>query len=111
MLHPPLATAVPQVPDTEVNKSSHWLEAFAAGAAHSALLSTMLLEASYRYGHDISKKIRALPVVPKLEDDFFGLDIYLQKLNSAILEDQLMSHDSSTAAMELFTHFHVLQRR
>ena len=37
--------------------------------------------------------------------------IYLQELNSTILEAQLMSHDSSTDAIELFTHFHMLRRR
>ena len=42
MLRPPLSTAVPEVPDAAISKSSSWLEAFAARAAHTATMSRPL---------------------------------------------------------------------
>ena len=39
------------------------------------------------------------------------LDLLLQKINSTVLEAQLMSDDSAMTATELFTHLHMLCRR
>ena len=36
------------------------------------------------------------------------LDLLLQRINSAILETQLISHDSAMMGTELFTHLHML---
>ena len=49
MMKPPTSSAVEQVLDTEINKCSSLLEAFAAGVSHTSSISSATLEASYNF--------------------------------------------------------------
>ena len=49
MLRPPQSTAVPEVQDSETSKSSPWLEAFAARAAHTSTMSATSMVGVYNF--------------------------------------------------------------
>ena len=49
MLRPPQSTAVPEVQDSEISKSSSWLEAFAARADHTSTMSATSIVGVYNF--------------------------------------------------------------
>ena len=112
MLKPLVSSAVEQVPDTEINRCSSWLEAFAARASHTASLSSTTLEASYNFLQKVITVLRSLVAQGYFQDAGpTTIEELLQEVNSSVLEAQLMSHDATVTATELHTQLHMLRRR
>ena len=111
MLKPPNSIAIDQVPDTEITTCSSWLEAFAARSSHSATISSTSLEAVYNFLQKVIIFLRSSFAKDTIKNDASVSDDLLQRVNSTILEAQLMSHDVGVTATELYTHLHILQRR
>ena len=102
MLKPPTSTAVDQVPDAEIAKCSSWLEAVAARASHSAIISSTSLEAAYNFLQKVTTFFRASVAKDTIKNDASVVDDLLQLVNSIVLEAQLMSHDAEVTATELY---------
>ena len=111
MLRPPLSTAVPEVPDAEISKSSSWLEAFAARAAHTATMSATSIVAVYNFQQKVLKFLRDSAAKNNIQNDISLIDDLFQRANSMALEAHIMAHDSGVTATEIFTHLHMLRRR
>ena len=58
MLRPPQSTAVPEVQDSEIFKSSSWLEAFAARAAHTSTMSATSIVGVYNFQQKVLRFLR-----------------------------------------------------
>ena len=111
MLRPPLSTAVPEVPDAEISKSSSWLESFAARAAHTATMSATSIVAVYNFQQKVLEFLRDSAAKNNIQNDISLIDDLFQRANSMALEAHIMAHDSGVTATELFTHLHMLRRR
>ena len=111
MLKPPTSSAVEQVPDTEIKYFLSWLEAFAARVSHNTSLSSTTIEASYHFLQKMMKIFRASIAQKNIQEAAPTIDDLLQRMNSTVLEVQLMSHDATVTATELCTHLHMLRRR
>ena len=111
MLHPPLSTAVPEVPDAAISKSSSWLEAFAARAAHTATMSATSIISVYNFQQKVLEFLRDSVAKNNIQNDISVIDDLFQRANSMALEGHIMAHDSGVTATELFTHLHMLRRR
>ena len=88
MLKPPTATAVEQVPDSEISKCFSWLESFAARSAHSSTISSTSMEAVYNFLQKSIMFVRASAArdtlkndVSCLESSYSGLTQRFLKLN------------------------------
>ena len=101
MLKPHTSTVVEQVPDAEIVKCSSWLESFVARASHSANISSTSLEASYNFLRKVITYFRASVAKNTIQNDTPVVDDLLQRVNSTIMEAQLMSHDTTVTAAEL----------
>ena len=86
MLKPLTSSAVEQVPDTEIDKCSSLLGAFAARESHTASLSSASLEASYQFFQRVINIFRASMAQKKIEETVPIIDKMLQRLNSTVLE-------------------------
>ena len=111
MLHPPLSMAVPEVPDAEISKSSSWLEAFAARAAHTTTMSATSIVVVYNFQQKVLEFLRDSAAKNNIQNDISLIDDLFQRANSMALEAHIMAHDSGVMATELFTHLHMLRRR
>ena len=111
MLRPPQSTAVTEVPDSEISKSSSWLEAFAARAAHTAMMSATSIVAIYNFQQKVLRFLRDSASKNNIQNDISLVDDVIQRANSMALEAHIMAHDSGVTATELFTHLHMLHRR
>ena len=111
MLRPPLSTAVPEVPDAAISKSSSWLEAFAARAAHTATMSATSIVSVYNFQQKVLEFLRDSAARNNIQNDISVIDDLFQRANSMALEAHIMAHDSGVTATELFTHLHMLRRR
>ena len=111
MLRPPQSTAVTEVPDSEISKSSSWLEAFAARAAHTARMSATSIVAVYNFQQKVLRFLRDSASKNNIQNDISLVDDLIQRANSMALEAHIMAHDSGVTATELFTHLHMLRRR
>ena len=111
MLKPPTSTAVDQVPAAVIAKCSSRLEAFAARSSHSATISSTSLEVVYNFLQKVIMFLHSAVAQDTLKNDVYVLDDLLQGVKSIVLEAQLMFHDVSVAATELYTHLHMLRRR
>ena len=111
MLRPPHSTAVPEVPDAEISKSSSWLEAFAARAAHTATISATSMIAVYNFQQKVLEFLRDSTAKNNIQNDISLVDDLVQRANSMALEAHIMAHDSGVTATELFRHLHMLRRR
>ena len=58
MLRPPQSTAVPEVQDSEIFKSSSWLEAFPARAAHTSTMSATSIVGVYNFQQKVLHFLR-----------------------------------------------------
>ena len=111
MLRPPQSTAVTEVADSEISKSSSWLEAFAARAAHTATMSATSIVAVYNFQQKVLRFLRDSASKNNIQNDISLVDDLIQRANSMALEAHIMAHDSGVTATELFTHLHMLRRR
>ena len=111
MLRPPQSTAVPEVQDPEISKSSSWLEAFAARAAHTSTMSATSMVGVYNFQQKVLKFIRDSASKNNIQNDISLVDDLIQRANSMALEAHIMAHDSGVTETELFTHLHMLRRR
>ena len=111
MLRPPHSTAVTEVPDSEISKSSSWLEAFAARAAHTATMSATSIIAVYNFQQKVLQFLRDSASKDNIKNDVSLVDDLIQRANSMALAAHIMAHDSGVTATELFTHLHMLRRR
>ena len=111
MLRPPQSTAVTEIPDSEISKSSSWLEAFAARAAHTATMSATSIVAVYNFQQKVLRFLRDSASKNNIQNDISLVDDLIQRANSMALEAHIMAHDSGITATELFTHLHMLRRR
>ena len=111
MLRPPLSTAVQEVPDAAISKSSSWLEAFAARAAHTATMSATSIISVYNFQQKVLEFLRDSAAKNNIQNDISVIDDLFQRANSMALEGHIMAHDSGVTATELFTHLHMLRRR
>ena len=111
MLRPPLSTVVPEVPDAAISKSSSWLEAFAARAAHTATMSATSIVSVYNFQQKVLEFLRDSAAKNNIQNDISVIDDLFQRANSMALEAHIMAHDSGVTATELFTHLHMLRRR
>ena len=111
MLRPPQSTAVTEVPDSEISKSSSWLEAFAARAAHTATMSATSIVTVYNFQQKVLRFLRDSASKNNIQNDISLVDDLIQRANSMALEAHIMAHDSGVTATELFTHLHMLRRR
>ena len=111
MLRPPLSTAVQEVPDAAISKSSSWLEAFAARAAHTATMSATSIVSVYNFQQKVLEFLRDSAAKNNIQNDISVIDDLFQRANSMALEAHIMAHDSGVTATELFTHLHMLRRR
>ena len=111
MLRPPQSTAVPEVPDSEISKSSSWLEAFASRAAHTATMSATSMIAVYNFQQKVLQFLRNSAAKNNIHNDISLVDDLIQRANSMALEAHIMAHDSGVTTTELFTHLHMLRRR
>ena len=111
MLRPPLSTAVPEVPDAAISKSSSWLEAVAARAAHTATMSATSIVSVYNFQQKVLEFLRDSAAKNNIQNDISVIDDLFQRANSMALEAHIMAHDSGVTATELFTHLHMLRRR
>ena len=109
MLRPPQSTAVPEVPDSEISKSSSWLEAFAARAAHTSTMSATSMVGVYNFQQKVLRFIRDSASKNDIQNDISLVDDLIQRANSMALEAHIMAHDSGVTATELFTHLHMLR--
>ena len=109
MLRPPQSTAVTEVP--EISKSSSWLEAFAARAAHTATMSATSIVSVYNFQQKVLRFLRDSAWKNNIQNDISLVDDLIQSANSMALEAHIMAHDSGVTATELFTHPHILRRR
>ena len=109
MLKPPTSTAVE--PDAEIAMCSSWLEAFAVIVSHSTSISSTSLDASYTFLRKVIMYFCASMAKNTIQNDTPVVDDLLQRVNSTILEAQLMSNDAAVTATELYTHLHMLRRR
>ena len=111
MLHPPQSTAVPEVPNSEISKSSSWLEAFAARSAHTSTMSATSMVGVYNFQQKVLRFIRDSTFKNNIQNDISLVDDLIQRANSMALEAHIMAHDSGVTTTELFTHLHMLLRR
>ena len=111
MLRRPLSAAVPEVPDAAISKSSSWLEAFAARAAHTATMSATSIVSVYNFQQKVLEFLRNSAAKNNIQNDISVIDDLFQRANSMALEAHIMAHDSGVTATELFTHLHMLRRR
>ena len=111
MLRPPQSTAVPEVQDSEISKSSSWLEAFAARAAHTSTMSATSIVGVYDFQQKVLRFLRDSASKNNIHNDISLVDDLIQRANSMALEAHIMAHDAGATAMELFTHLHMLRRR
>ena len=111
MLRPPLSTPVPEVPDAAISKSSSWLEAFAARAAHTATMSATSIISVYNFQQKVLEFLRDSVAKNNIQNDISVIDDLFQRANSMALEGHIMAHDSGVTATELYTHLHMLRRR
>ena len=111
MLRPPQSTAVTEVPDSEISKSSSWLEAFAARAAHTPKMAATSIVAVYNFQQKVLRFLRDSASKNNIQNDISLVDDLIQRANSMALEAHIMAHDSGVTATELFTHLHMLRRR
>ena len=111
MLRPPQSTAVPEVQDSEISKSSSWLEAFAARAAHTSTMSATSMVGVYNFQQKVLRFIRDSASKNNIHNDISLVDDLIQRANSMALEAHIMAHDSGVPATELFAHLHMLRRR
>ena len=107
MLRPPQSTAVPEV---QISKSSSWLEAFAARAAHTSTMSATSMVGIYNFQQKVLRFIRDSASKNNIHNDISLVDDLIQRANSMALEAHIMTHDSGVTATELFTHLHMLRR-
>ena len=110
-LRPPLSTAVLEVPDAAISKSSSWLEAFAARAAHTATMSATSIVSVYNFQQKVLEFLRDSAAKNNNQNDISVIDDLFQRANSMALEAHIMAHDSGVTATEIFTHLHMLRRR
>ena len=108
MLRPPQSTAVPEVQDSEISKSSSWLEAF---AAHTSTMSATSMVGVYNFQQKVLRFIRDSASKNNIHNNISLVDDLIQRANSMALEAHIMAHDSGVTATELFTHLHMLRRR
>ena len=111
MLHPPQSTAVRKVQDSEISKSSSWLEAFAARAAHTSTMSATSMVGISNFQQKVLRFISDSASKNNIHNDISLEDDLIQRANSMALEAHIMAHDSGVTATELFTHLHMLRRR
>ena len=111
MLRPPQSTAVTEVPDSEISKSSSWLEAFAARAAHTATMSATSIVVVYNFQQKVLRFLRDSASKNNIQNDISLVDDLIQRANSMALEAHIMAHNSGVTATYLFTHLHMLRRR
>ena len=111
MLRPPQSTAVPEVQDSEISKSSSWLEAFAARAAHTSMMSATSIVGVYNFQQKVLHFLRDSASKNNIQNDISLVDDLIQRANSMALEAHIMAHDPGATATELFTHLHMLRRR
>ena len=111
MLRPPQSTAVPEVQDSEISKSSSWLEAFAARAAHTSTMSATSIVGVYNFQQKVLHFLRDSASKNNIQNDISLVDDLIQRANSMALEAHIMAHDPGATATELFTHLHMLRRR
>ena len=111
MLRPPQSNAVPEVQDSEISKSSSWLEAFAARAAHTSTMSATSMVGVYNFQQKVLCFLRDSASKNNIHNDISLVDDLIQRANSMALEAHIMAHDSGATATELFTHLHMLRRR
>ena len=111
MLRPPQSTAVPEVQDSEISKSSSWLEAFAARDAHTSTMSVTSMVGVYNFQQKVLRFIRDSASKNNIHNDISLVDDLIQRANSMALEAHIMAHDSGVTTTELFTHLHMLRRR
>ena len=111
MLRPPQSRAVPEVQDSEISKSSSWLEAFAARAAHTSTMSATSMVGVYNFQQKVLRFIRDSASKNNIHNDISLVDDLIQSANSMALEAHIMAHDSGVTATELFIHLHMLRRR
>ena len=111
MLCPPQSTAVPEVQDSEISKSSSWLEAFAARDAHTSTMSVTSMVGVYNFQQKVLRFIRDSASKNNIHNEISLVDDLIQRANSMALEAHIMAHDSGVTTTELFTHLHMLRRR
>ena len=111
MLKPPASSAVEQVLDTEINMYYSWLDTFVTRASHTASLSSTALEASYNFLQKVIMVLRSSVAHGNIKDAPPTIDKLLQRVNSTVLEAQLMSNDATVTTTELYAHLHMLQHR
>ena len=111
VLRPPQSTAVTEVPDSEISKSSSWLEAFAARAAHTATMSATSIVSVYNFQQKVLHFLCDSASKNNIQNDISLVDDLIQRANSMALEAHIMAHDSGVTATELFTHLHMLRHR
>ena len=113
MLNLPKVTADLLVPDNEILNFPAWLEAFSTRAAHASSLTATMLEATYMMNLNVLAQLQeALAKSDTLSEDVSPTtDLCLQQLNSAVMEAQLMSHDATLVASELYANLHLCRRR
>ena len=107
----PQSMAVPEVQDSEISKSSSWLEAFAARAAHTSTMSATSMVGVYNFQQKVLRFIRDSASKNNIHNDISLVDDLIQRANSMALEAHIMAHDSGVTATELFTHLHMLRHR
>ena len=81
-----------------------------ARSSHSATMSYTSLEAVYNFLQKVIMFLRSSAAQDTIKNVVSVLDD-LQRVNSTVMEAQLMSHDAGVTAIELYTHLHMLQRR
>ena len=111
MLRPPQSTAVPEVQDSEISKSSSWLEAFAARAAHTSTMSATSIVGVYNFQQKVLRFLRDSASKNNIQNDISLVDDLIQRANYMALEAHIMAHDAGATATKLFTHLHMLRRR
>ena len=74
MLRPPLSTAVLEVPDAAISKSSSWLEAFAARAAHTATMSATSIVSVYNFQQKVLEFLRDSAAKNNIQNDISVID-------------------------------------
>ena len=111
MLRPPQSTAVREVQDSEIYKSSSWLEAFTARAAHTTTMSATSIVGVYNFQQKVLRFLRDSASKNNIQNDISLVDDLIQRANYMALEAHMMAHDAGATATELFTHLHMLRRR
>ena len=111
MLRPPQSTAVPEVQDSEISKSSSWLEAFTARAAHTSTMSSTSIVGVYNFQQKVLRFLCDSASKNNIQNDISLVDDLIQRANSMALGAHIMAHDAGATATELFTHLHMLRCR